>query len=103
MTWLHDPVWLVVNALAVVRIERLISRDSFPPVAWLRDTLLDRLNRDRTREHWLSDLVHCPWCLGWWVAVGVVVAMSTLPHLWPWLAVPLAFSAVVGHVVRREE
>ena len=101
MTWWHDPVLLVVNALAVARIERLISRDSFPPVAWLREHTLDWLNRDRDRPHWVDDLVNCPWCLSVWVAVGVTVCATFVPG-WTWIAVPLAFSAVTGHLAGRE-
>ena len=103
MSWLHDPVWLIVNALAVVRLERLIARDTFPPIQWLRDTLAEKLNRDRPTEHWIMDLVHCSWCLSIWVAGGVVALMSLLPTLWPWVAVPLAFSTVTGHLVSRFE
>lgn len=96
-----NPILLVVNALAVARIERLISRDTFPPIAWVREHVLDRLNRNRNSAHWLDDLVSCPWCLSIWVA-GAVTVLATLVPFWTWVAVPLAFSAVTGHLAARE-
>ena len=30
------PVWLVVDALAVYALARTLTRDYFPPSAWLR-------------------------------------------------------------------
>jgi Protein of unknown function (DUF1360) len=103
--WMHSPLMLIIYALAAYRIERLLARDTFPPIAWMRDTLVDRLNRDRDiqqGEHWLADLVSCPWCLGLWVAIAVVVLASLLPW-WIVVAVPLAFSAVIGHLAGREQ
>ena len=37
-----DPLWLVVAALAAVRLTRLIVADGFPPVKAVRDWLLRR-------------------------------------------------------------
>lgn len=101
--WLHDPVWLIVNALAAYRLTRLITRDMLPPLPRLRENLVDRLNKGRASEHPVAYMLGCPWCVGFWVCVLVVVIMSLLPGVWPWLAVPLAFSAVVGHLAAHDE
>lgn len=51
------------------------------------------------RVSFWGQLLHCPWCLGWWVSVMVWAllwarAPLPLPLLWPW-----AMSAVVGILV----
>lgn len=104
LAWLHDPVWLVVNALAAFRLTRLWTRDSLPPLPSIRQYVLDRLDKGREAlpEHPLTALVDCPWCIGFWISVAVVALMSALPHWWPVVAVPLAFSAVVGWLASRD-
>jgi hypothetical protein len=103
LNWLHDPVWLAVNALAAARLTRLWTRDSLPPLPRWRDTVIERLNRNRPTEHPLVNLVDCPWCIGFWISAGVAVIMSLLPSLWPVVAVPLAFSTVVGHLAAHDQ
>lgn len=101
------PVWLllIVISLAIYRLTRLIVKDTFPPVLWLRDRLVggwrpltekERLRTDgddwpmqkidgvenryvyrwRRSPYWLSDLLSCPWCASGWVSLAVVVAVA---------------------------
>lgn len=102
ITWLHDPVWLVVNVLCASRLTRLWTRDSLPPLPRVRQYVIDRLNKGRTSEHPATALVDCSWCVGFWIGAGVVAIMSAIPHWWPVLAVPLAFSAVTGWLANRD-
>jgi hypothetical protein len=94
---MSDPLLLLVMALATYRLTRLLTRDTFPPVLWLRDRLaggwrpmtepeLEKKDADSTaREiggvmhryvrrsprspYWLAELVSCPWCSGGWISL----------------------------------
>lgn len=84
--------WLAVNGLAAYRITRLLQRDSLPPLPAVREKLLEKYGHLP-----VADLIDCPWCLGFWVSTGVVVAAaSPWRRLWAPLAAALALSAVVG-------
>jgi hypothetical protein len=102
LDWLHDPVWLIVNALAACRLTRLWTRDSLPPLPRVRQTVIDKLNEGRESEHPATALVDCAWCIGFWIGAGVVAIMSVIPHVWPIVAVPLAFSTVTGWLASRD-
>ena len=83
---------LAVNGLAAYRITRLLQRDSLPPLPAVREKLLAKYGHLP-----VSDLIDCPWCLGFWVSAGVVAASaSPYRRLWAPLAAALALSAVVG-------
>ena len=90
-------VWLLVDAGAVYRLTRLVTRDSLPPAQWIRDRVIDRWG-DRA----LSTLVVCAWCLSFWIGCGVVAARLTVPGPWTALALALTFSAVTGWLSDRE-
>jgi hypothetical protein len=52
----------------------------------------------------LTKLVTCPWCSGFWISAGVVLAASLLPAwLWWPLAATLALSAVTGLIAARDD
>lgn len=102
LAWLHDPVWLIVNALASYRLTRLWTRDWLPPLPRVRQYVIDRLNEGRDSEHPGTKLVDCPWCIGFWIGAAVTAIMSATPHWWPVVAVPLAFSAVTGQLASRD-
>lgn len=99
LTWTHDPAWLVIYALAAYRLTRLVTRDSLPPFPALRQTVLTRYG-----TRWWAPLIDCAWCLGFHVSwVIMLVASSPLATAWQWIAVPLALSAVVGLLSRRDD
>jgi len=99
LAWVHDPAWLVIYALAAFRITVLWTRDTLPPLPWLRQTVAMRWGH----RAW-SELFSCAWCAGFWISLGVVlVSSSPLAPAWNWLAVPLALSAVVGLLAARTE
>lgn len=85
-----------IQALAAYRLTRLVQEDDLPPMPWLRDRMWDRQQKDL--DDLLAKLVQCPWCLGFWVSAGVLVADALVPRLWRPLATALALSAVVGHL-----
>jgi len=93
----YTLLFLVVDALAAFRIVRFVQKDSFPPIAWLR----------RWGDRRAPDVVHelvwaCPWCLGFWVAVGVVVARFNA-EWWGGVGAALAVAALVGFLYERQK
>lgn len=124
LEWITSPLWLIVNALAAYRLTRLWLADMLPPLPRIRDAVeraaLDhwgpyrRTFEPRPSDHEpteddgrvlriyggtppLAYLVTCAWCSGYWISLAVFLAASLIPTaVWAFLAVPLAFSAVVG-------
>ena len=89
--WTRDPVAVAVLMLAAHRLTRLALLDSVP-FGSLRNWLINRKPDGRVAE-----LLSCPWCLGWWASLGVVLAALVLPRaLWQPVAVALAASSVAA-------
>lgn len=89
--WSREPLAVAVLALAAHRLTRLALLDTMPFGA-LRDRLVNRKPDGRVAE-----LLTCPWCLGWWVSLAVVLAACVLPRrVWQPLAVALAASSVTA-------
>ena len=92
-------IWFIIYMLAAFRVTRLITRDSLPPIARLRDHVLDRWGHNP----W-SELIVCPWCMGFWVsAVTVVLASSPADPVLRWPATVFAASAIVGLLASRDD
>jgi hypothetical protein len=91
------PLLATVNAAAAYRLTRLVQEDSLPPLPALRNALLQRASESE-RDALIYELVTCPWCLGFWVSVGVIAADTLVPKVWRPLALALAMSAAVGHL-----
>lgn len=90
-TWTRDPLAVAILVLAVHRLTRMGLLDTMPFGA-LRDKLINRNPTGRVAE-----LLTCPWCLGWWVSAGVVLAACVLPRpVWQPIAVALAASSVTA-------
>jgi hypothetical protein len=83
---------LLVDALASYRVTRLLVSDGI--VDRQRHAVVDRLRRRGHRK--LVELSECPWCIGFWVACGVVAARRVIPRTWAPVAQAFAFSAVSG-------
>lgn len=97
---------LAIQAAAAYRITRLVQEDQLPPLPRLREMMSDQLMEDynalnagdraATVRAELVYMINCPWCLGFWVSVAVLVADALAPKLWRPLATALALSAAVG-------
>lgn len=99
LAWVENPFWLAIYALTAYRLTRLVTRDSLPPFPALRQTVLTRWG-----TRWWAPLIDCPWCLGFHVSwVVMLLASSPAAVVFRWVAVPLAFSAVVGLLARRDD
>src|SRR5690606_29799505 len=83
---------VAVDALATHRLVRLLQRDTLPPVARARERVIAE------GPEWAADLADCPWCLGVWVAAGVVAAREVAPRQWGVIARVLAMSSVAALV-----
>lgn len=101
------PVWLllVVMSLCTYRLTRIVTRDDFPPVLWVRDRLaggwrplttderehqgdlghiqlINGVDQRYIRRHkwsppWLGDLVSCPWCASGWLSLGITIGVAS--------------------------
>lgn len=88
---------MALDALASYRLTRLLVSDGI--VDRPRDALMERLRR--RERHKLMELIECPWCTGFWVAIGVVAARRLVPRAWDPVAHVLAYSAAAGFVATR--
>jgi uncharacterized protein DUF1360 len=90
-------VRFAIDALASYRITRLLVSDGV--IERPRTVLLDKL---QARGHnKLVELIECPWCTGFWVAGGIVLARRTFPRAWAPLSEVLALSAAAGLIASR--
>lgn len=125
LAWTASPLWLAVNALAAYRLTRLWVADMLPPLPRVREAVetwahqgWDFKGRDGVArgeepngaddpeyQRWriyggtppLAYLVTCAWCSGYWISLAVFLLATLFPvTVWAFVAVPLAFSAVVG-------
>lgn len=89
--------WVAAAVLSVVttaRITRLIVWDSYPPSVWFR-MKWDEVTKD---SKW-SELVHCGYCAGMYVAPVVVLSgwLSEWHTAW-WVACSCFTAAYLGAV-----
>ncbi|MWA07805.1 DUF1360 domain-containing protein [Streptomyces sp. BA2] len=97
---MHTALLLLVMTLATYRLTRLVVKDDFPPLLWIRHKLAGGwagpdqdvpVYRARWSPQWLADLVSCPWCASAWVALGVLggtaMAVAVPVPVLVWLAV----------------
>lgn len=99
---MSDELLFVLMVLTTFRITWLITRDSFPPIRWLREQIIAqhnnnvihvRVSEDGHRDdnlgayvenrgpwEWAYSLVTCNWCVSVWVAAFVT--------LFTWLIMP---------------
>jgi hypothetical protein len=72
--------------LAVAYITYVVVESQFPPIAWVRDTILDRVKDGGSVLYLLT----CWWCTGFWTALLVVIGLWAfdVPMHVPVLLVP---------------
>ena len=80
-------VEIAVVGLVAYRLWRLVARDS----------LTAPLRERPYRWHWFRELWDCPWCLGFWICLGLAYLGSVLGYVTTdWLVVGVAASVVTG-------
>lgn len=122
------PSWwqFTVLALGAYRLTRLGGWDDWPPIYKLRAWVIGerwyysnaadssapelpgkqpnseanavRVGYDRPL---LAHLVHCPFCLGWWVSAACWACWLPFPHFTVIALTPFALSGVVGVIAKN--
>jgi hypothetical protein len=81
-------VWALTIGLAAFRLYRIAGVDT------ITEPFHGRLNASHHPvARWFSDLVSCPWCIGFWASVGLT-AFGWWAGLYTWQeAIPVALAA----------
>jgi hypothetical protein len=87
------PLDALLLALASFRITRLVVYDKIS--RWFRD-LFD--GQTTGLRHTIHDLLSCPWCIGFWSALILVVVYFTQP--WAWSVIFFLAVAGVGSMLQ---
>jgi len=89
-----SPFDALLLALASFRVTRLIVYDKIS--RWFRD--LFKNEKGYGFRHTVHDLLSCPWCIGFWSALILVVAYFVYP--WAWTVIFFLAVAGVGSLVQ---
>ncbi len=87
------PFDALLLALASFRVTRLVVYDKIS--RWFRDLFE---NANNGLSHTTHDLLGCPWCIGFWSALILVVAYFTQP--WAWSVIFFLAVAGLGSLVQ---
>lgn len=92
-----------VLTLAVFRLVRLAGWDDFPLAVRLRAVLLgqDDPGKPSYRRPVVAELLHCPFCVGWWFSLLVYLAWIWQPRDVLYACAPLALSGAVGLIAKN--
>ena len=97
---------LLVLVLAGHRVFHLVAADTITK-RW-RERILG-WDDDQRRNGWprdwkrLAEFIHCPWCLGFWIAVSGWIAFQHWPHAtMTYAAWPLAISSGIALIISHE-
>ena len=88
------PFDALLLALASFRVTRLVVYDKIS--RWFRDLFDDP--RGYGLRHTIHDLLNCPWCIGFWSALLLVVLYFTQD--WAWSVIFFLAVAGVGSMVQ---
>lgn len=83
---MSQPLLFVLMALAAYRLWRIIGEDEWPPSRALRAYVARRaehgnlIERLRPARAWaeVQTMIECPWCLGTWISIAVVIVCAQL-------------------------
>lgn len=98
---------LVVDALAVFRGWRLLSRDTIfdTPRDWWKSWVYSRAPEPEPGRGQpvpkAIELIGCPWCVSVYGAVAVVILRTRYPKVWRPIARALALSALCGLIAEN--
>jgi hypothetical protein len=93
-----------VLAAAAFRLTRLVIKDTITED--IRERICGRTDDGQMlpKYHYrpkLDELLHCPWCIGFWVGLLTAVAWWADDGVTLAVSLPLALSAVTGLVAAR--
>lgn len=63
----------VVTVLSAARLTRLVTYDSFPPVAYLRDRFIDLTDKSERGRSWQL-VAYCGYCASFWMTLLVLLS-----------------------------
>jgi hypothetical protein len=89
---------IVLVALATYRITRLITRDVFHPIAYVRGRIVNKLGP----HHWFSYLIMCDWCTSMYVATVVVLLTMLVTSVSLPVLLIFASSGITGFLAAVE-
>jgi hypothetical protein len=81
-----DATDTVIDALAVMRLSRLVREDT------IFDHVRYRLVIHHRCSKWFPKFIKCPWCVSMWCGFAVAIGRRFAPRLWSPLALALASS-----------
>lgn len=87
-----DALTFVILALAAYRLQRIVTKDDWPPSEWFRNKVGTRFGY---HSSWFT-FVTCPWCFGFWVSAVVALEYQFLRVVPLWVYVLFAGAAVTG-------
>jgi hypothetical protein len=116
-----SPFVTVVFAFAVYRLTRLLGWDEFPLAVKIRSWVIGEEWMTGTkpelpgktpssalaevrpgyRRPKIAHLVHCPFCLGWWVSLAVYGVWLEFGHRSLYALYPLALSGAAGLLAKN--
>lgn len=93
----------VVTIMSVARITRLLTYDQFPPISYFRDKISDAGDNTERGRKWAL-LAICGYCMGFWVALGVVAwgYLADFDTAW-WLVNSVFGAAYLGAIVMKHD
>lgn len=112
------PSWwtLTLLALAAYRLWRIVAKDTITEplraMIGMADDTAFTLSEivefsgekmPKSRLVYLTTLVRCPWCVGFYLSVVVWALWDIEPRWATFLAAPLAISAIVGLVAKLDQ
>src|SRR5262245_56805005 len=85
---------------ASMRLTRLVVTDDLGE--WFVKEPVRRWTKDHPRHlHWAEGL-DCPFCVGYWIGVAVLLGYHALPRgLWRFGCATLTLNEVAGHLAAR--
>lgn len=113
-----EPFELLLLAVGGFRLVRLVGWDTItePPRRWLTgysddgapslgETDYDPATGDPIRHSkarvYVSTLIRCPWCIGFWLSIALYATWLVLPLAVEVVMVPLALSATFGLIAKN--
>lgn len=112
----------LIITVGVISITRLVTADTFPPILAVRNAVLrrwpyagfvsDRPISGRTsirvgdnyvaqETTVIGSLLHCPYCIGFWISAAVVGAWSLWPTVVLWGCFIMSVRWVTGAALNR--
>lgn len=114
---------LALLILGAYRLTRLGGWDAFPPIARLRariagqgwepgdpeislpgktpEPIGDLYLRPTYQRPLLAHLLHCPFCLGWWISLTITAGWYLAPRWTLYALLPFAISGAAGLLAKN--